>query len=836
MSKLNLKLLRDIRTSPFMFGGIVLLLLVGIALFGSSYALYLNLEKSYARSYRQLNLADFTVPVQSAPDDVVAALRRIPGVREVEGRTVREVEIRRQSQENRKVTGRIISLPDAGEPAVNRLKPIAGAYPGRGLRRELLLEAGFAKYHGYRPGETLTIVVQDDEVRFRIAGIAQSPEYIFVVRGREAPYPSESTFAVLWMRRGVVDELFGTAGSVNEIGVTMAPGGNRRTAIRLAERLLSPYGAETAIPQEEQPSVELLRLDLIGLQNLAIFFPILFLTIASLSVYNMLGRMVHAQQGQIGFLRAVGFSRRAVGVHFLLYAAVMGVLGGSLGAALGHYLGVLVTRFYTAQIQVPDYDVAPRWGVIAAGLLISVLVTVVASLFPALAAARMTPAEAITTQVPTGGRAPIIERYLPFLRRFSLLGRLPLRNFLRNPRRTFSTVAGVASAAMLLLVATGLLDSTVAAIDFYFKYSIRYDIMATYLQPRGQFAAERIRRWPGVRRVEPMLAVPAKLTKDGVEQTILIYGIEPESRLFTLSRPDGTPVPLAPSGVMVAQATAKKLGLWHGGMVRLSLPQQILPAVADIPLVRSTAPPVPAVPGSGGPTYRETVFAPGRALLETNFNRLVRVSGITYQPVGITAYASIRQVREWYGAPLELPPTAINAVALTVDPAYVSTIENRLYDLDGIASVSVIRDIRREIDTALEQSRVFFNIMLAFSMALAGVIIFNATLMNVIERTREIATLRTVGLSVPAAARMVWVENLLAYVVGILLGLPLGYWMAHLFVQAYESESFNMQTVIFTRTYLITIVSILATVILAQIPGIRYIRGIELAKATKDIG
>lgn len=836
MSKLNLKLLRDIRTSPFMFGGIVLLLLVGIALFGSSYALYLNLERSYTLSYRGLRLADFTVPVQSAPDDAVATLRRIPGVRAVEGRTVREVEIRQPSRENRKVTGRIISLPDSGEPAVNRLKLIAGASPGPGLQRELLLEAGFAGYHDYRPGDTLTIVIQDDEVRFRIAGIVQSSEYIFVVRGREAPYPSESTFAVLWMRRSVVDQLFGTAGSVNDIGVTMAPGGNRRTAIRLAERLLSPYGAETAIPQEEQPSVELLRLDLIGLQNLAIFFPLLFLTIASLSVYNMLGRMVHAQQGQIGFLRAVGFSRRVVGVHFLLYAAVMGVLGGGLGAALGHYLGVLLTRFYTSQIQLPFYDVSLRWGVLATGFSIAVLVTVASSLLPALAAARMTPAAAITSQVPTGGRAPVLERYLPFLRRFSLLGRLPLRNFLRNPRRTFSTVAGVASAAMLLLVATGLLDSTVAAIDFYFKYSIRYDIMATYLQPQNSFVAERIRRWPGVRRVEPMLAMPAKLAKGEVEQTILIYGIEPDSRLFTLSRPDGSPIPLASHGVMVAQATARKLGLWNGGIVHLSLPQQTLPAVADMPLI-GAATPIAALTGrSIQPTYREGVLSPSRALLETDFDRQVRVSGITYQPVGITAYASVQQVREWYGVPLELPPTAINAVAITAEPAYVSAIADRLYDLDGIASVQVIRDIRREIDTALEQSRVFFNIMLAFSMALAGVIIFNATLMNVIERTREIATLRTVGVSVGAAARMIWVENLLAYVVGILLGVPLGYWLAHLFVQAYESESFNMRTVIFTRTYLITILSILATVVLAQLPGIRYIRGIELAKATKDIG
>jgi putative ABC transport system permease protein len=113
---------------------------------------------------------------------------------------------------------------------------------------------------------------------------------------------------------------------------------------------------------------------------------------------------------------------------------------------------------------------------------------------------------------------------------------------------------------------------------------------------------------------------------------------------------------------------------------------------------------------------------------------------------------------------------------------------------------------------------------------------FNSTLMNVIERTREIATLRTVGLSAGAAARMVWVENLIAYVCGMIVGLPVGSWLADRFVHLYESESFSMQTAIFARTYWLTAVGILAAVLLAQLPGLRYIRGIELARATKDIG
>jgi putative ABC transport system permease protein len=835
-SKLNLKLLRDITSSPLMFGGIVFLLLVGIALFTASYELYLNLGSSYAYSYRRLNLADFTIPVQSAPKEVIFSLRSIPAVRSVEGRTIEEIEIDQPESASRKVVGRIISIPDTGQPQVNQLKLVSGSYPGQAAVREILLEASFAAFHHYKPGDFLSIVEEGDKIRFRVVGIVQSPEYIYVVRGREYPLPTPRTFGVMWMRKSMVDELFGTAGSFNDIGFTVLSAAKRRTAIRLAERILAPYGAEEAIPQEDQASADLLRQDLRGLQALALFFPVLFLTISSLSVYNMLSRMVHAQRSQIGFLRAVGFSRGVVGRHYASYALIVGSLGGFLGVGIGHYLGIVITRYYTSFVQVPYYDVSPRWSVILGGFALTAIVTGFSGLFPARAAARLNPAEAIGVEVPDIGRGPVVERYLHFLRRYSLLARLPLRNFLRNPRRTISTVAGIASGATLLLVSAGLLDSSVAAINFYFKYSIHYDIMASYLTPQSRFAAERIERWPGVTVMEAALAVPAKLVKGDESQTILIYGVQPNSRLLTLSTPKGEKVPIARTGLMVAGTTARKLHLWEGGTVCLTLPKQVIPEVPEASSQQATTPGDLLKQQLAAPTFRQRVLSPGRALLETRLDKAVRISSVTYQPVGATAYASIGQVREWYGSALELPPQAVNAVVMKVRPAYIAGVEQRLYNLDGITSVEVTRDVVEEIENLLRQSKTFFNIMLAFSIALAGVIIFNSTLMNVIERTREIATLRTLGLSVAAAARMVWVENMLAYAVGIVIGLPFGWWLANRFVQAYQSESFSMQTVIFPQTYAITVVGILLTVALAQIPGIRYIRSIELAKATKDVG
>ncbi|MHB9035650.1 MAG: ABC transporter permease [Armatimonadota bacterium] len=843
-SKLNLKLLRDVRFSPWMFAGIVLLAAVGITLFGTSYELYLNLGSSYELSYKTLKLADFSIELQSAPKEIVKTLRRIPGVREVQGRTAQETEIDQPTSSSRKVIGRIISLLDYGAPTMNQLKLVSGAYPRPDNSREVLLEASFAKYHHYKPGDELRIVIMGDKVRFKIAGIVQSPEYIYVVRSREDPMSNARTFGVMWARRATVDELFGTSGSINDVQFKMAPGGNRRTAMRLAEGILSPYGTDDAVPMENQPSVEFLRLDLQGMQSLAIFFPILFLTISSLSIYNLLSRMVHAQRGQIGFLRAVGFSKRVIAVHYTEFSLLIGILGGLIGSLTGHYLGVLTTKFYTSFLQVPYYDVTPRWGVVVAGFAMTCAVTVFAGMIPARHAANLPPAEAIGVEAPTGGRAPLIEKYFPILRRLSLLSRLPLRNFLRNPRRSFSTVAGVASAVTLVLVAAGLLDSTRASIDYYFKYSIHYSALASFLNAQSESTMSQIATWKGVRRVEPALAVPGKLIKNGRTQTILIYGLRPGDRLMSLTDARLRPVPLPKTGLMIADSTAKKLGLWKGGTVRLTLPKTTIPELPEIGYLQQLSfaqalmlgYPTSALLQSDTGSYSGNVLASSRALLEVNMDRLVRIEAVSYQPIGNSAYASIDQIRKWYGSAMELPPKAINSVAVDADPKYIKAIERKLYDLRGVASVQVTKQIVDEIDEMMKSSRVFFDVMLSFSIALAGIIMFNSTLMNVIERTREIATLRTVGVSVRSAALMILAENLLAYACGVIIGLPFGTWLGGKFVHLYDSESFSMQAVIFPRTYAITVVGILVTVLLAQIPGLRYIRKIELARATKDVG
>lgn len=433
-------------------------------------------------------------------------------------------------------------------------------------------------------------------------------------------------------------------------------------------------------------------------------------------------------------------------------------------------------------------------------------------------------------------RVPILERRIPALGRLSLLARLPLRNIMRAPRRTISTVAGIASAATLILVSSGLLDSSDAAIDFYFRYSMHYDIFAGYLHPTTESALQRIKHWKGVQRVEPVLLVPAKLVKGGKSQISALYGIRPGDRLYSIAGKDGGWVRVGESGLIVPDSAARKLGLRRGGTVRLTLPKKTISEAAEQPLVERPTGMAALRQALTAQSFRGSVLSSSRALLEAEMDRIVRVSDISYQPVGGSIFAPIDEVRRWYGRALELPPAAVTAASISVDPRYIDAVRRELGKLKGIASVEVVRDFAEEIEKMRKSSNIFFISMLSFSIALAAIIVLNSTLMNLIERTREIATLRTLGVGIRAIALMTTVETLLCYLLGIVIGLAVGTWWAREFVQLYESESFNMRAVIYDRTYLLTIFGILATVLIAQLPGIALVRRTDLTKATKDIG
>jgi len=794
MSLITRKLLRDFAAGRRQFVAVTSVVVLGGTFFNASYSAYQNLYGSYERYYREQHFADFTIRFDSAPEDIVDRIRQLDGVTAVTGRLTEEIALHLTGCESPEVIGRIVSCPEGDRPEVNNLLMLEGEYFGHNSRREVLLPQGFARYHGLKIGDYVYPRVRGREERFRVAGIAASPEYIMMVRNKTYLIPMLTSFTVLFMPQQQAERLLGMRGRINEICAT-AESQYRDTAMWQAYERLKPYGAEEPVPKEQWPSHRLLKMDLDAFRELAVMFPALFMAIAGLTIYTLLTRLVHAQRQQIGFLRAAGFTTRQVLHHYWAFALLIGAAGGVLGSLFGHLLTTVATEAYVRTLHVPVVDLTPRWGTLLFGFALALVVCLVAGSVPARAAARLHPAIAMRDEIPlaqTRGQ----RRRLSILRNSPPLIKLPVRSLLRNLPRTVYTVFGVASAVALIMVPASMMDSMHATTDLYVNKTQLYDLRVSFLPEVSEDVQFEIAKWDGVEFVQSGLQALVELSNGDRVYPTMLAGLPTHSETtYRLNRLDGGVWQTPRDGILIGQVVKERLGLEIGDLVTVSYPKTSENLKA---------------------TYR------------------VPVVGVVHQPVGTLVFMHRDKVRRMFREAMRLPPKAVSGVSLLVAPEYREKVRQLLYGLPHAASVDETEQLRRNLDEMMDFNYLFTGALFVFGTALAFAIVFNTMTINVLERSREVATLRTLGMRRRTLAQILTFENVATALLGVALGLPLGYQLAEYFSQIYSNEVLTLWFVIHPRTYALAVLGILGVVLLSQIPSIRYVNQMDLATAAKE--
>lgn len=793
------KLLRDFAASKWQYAAIGAMVMLGVAFYNASYAAYLNLNGSYERSFNVLRFEDFSVQFHAAPKRVASRIAQVRGVQAVEGRLVEDVILELPGKvQSRKLIGRLISMPVGRELALNRLKLVEGATLGSNSRREILLEASFAQHHLLKPGAWVEAVRGSSRVRLRVAGIVQSPEYLYVVRSKQDLMASPDTFGVMFVSDEVLGPLVGKPDLINEVHGRFTAAARPDSTLRQVQAALAGYRPDDPVLRADQPSYQMLMQDVQGFRIYAVMFPAFFLSVAAVAVYTLLLRLVHQERPIIGLFRSLGFSRRTVVWHYLLGATCLGLVAGVLGGAVGLWLAHWTSMGYMSMLQVPEKEVIARGSVLAAGVGIGVLTCAVGAFFPARFASRIQPAEAMRPAAPSfGSRSLRLDFLFPRMR---LLGRIPLRNLFRQPRRTLSTLFGIVAGIALMMTAKGLLDSSEIAMDELISGSYRYDMRLDFLRPQTTAALNRVRSWPGVVRAEGVLEAPVEFRHGEERYAAMLSGQGEAAALHRLTDDRGNKIVLPREGAIFGPSLRKRLQLERGDTVVVTLADQ---------------------------------FAE-----ENPREHRVLVAGFNNEAMGTVAYLRREALWRLMRADLELPPNALSGIVLRVRENEREEVRRRLLDLPEAASVLSVAEIRTLIETMMSTFRIFVWIMELFGVALAFAMIFNMVTVNVLERTAEIATLRTIGVSRSQIAWMVGTENLALALLGVATGLPFGRWFIGWFWLASQTEEqqelFTFNVALKPETYWMSALAILLAVALSQLPALRLLGRLDLAKATKE--
>lgn len=788
---LLLKTWRDLNARKAQFGALIILIALGISSYIAFISGYQNLSASNDLAKTKLRFADFSTGVTRAPKGIVARLAHVPGVRAVQGRLILDTGL--ELTDDEQVTCRVIGIPRDSRPAVNDILVEEGSYFKSKAKEQGLINRRFALDVGIKVGDSLKLIIDGEKHDIHIQGIVSSPEYMVAIRGKgEIPSPGE--FAVIFMAQNEVERLFKTPPMFNDFSFLVKLNANREEAIVKAEDILDPYSISETVKQEEQPSNFTVLEEIRQNQSFAYLMPLVILMIAAMSLFIALSRLVQSQRGEIGLAKALGYSNGQILLHYLLFSVIIGIGGSVVGFGLGQLFAIGITQMYVEQVGIPFLRnrIYPEQIVTAIGL--SVSFCLAAGLIPAYASARIAPARAMhadPTLSMARGATPWLERLLSRFFALPLLWRIPLRNVFRARRRSLYTIIGIAFALLLTIATWSSFDSIDYLMTRQFEEVETWDMLAVFNRGFDRSRLGRIASWDGVRRVQPALQIPIKLKTEDMEHEMAVTAISPSASFHGFDIAEG-PRPdqaLRSGGIIMPMFLMTKLGLALGDSVTVSTP-----VVKD----------------------REVSL---------------RIVAVNQEMVGTPAYISIELGRKLIRAHGDI----FNTVYIDANPERAAEIKRKLYDLPGAMQVIIKQSLVEKLQELMKLSYSMFAILLAFAFTMAFVVVYNTFTANILERTREIATMRTIGEDRWHLALMITIENLMLALAGIPLGIWFGVRTAHALFASFSSESFSLTAHIYLKSFFWIIGSILVVLLISEIPSIRRVFKLDLAEATKVI-
>ncbi|RRR76592.1 MAG: ABC transporter permease [Candidatus Viridilinea halotolerans] len=722
---------------------VVLSIAIGVLAFGTIMAASLMLERELRRSFLATNPASAYLTTTLFDDDLLAAVRHVPGVSAAEGRRV--VAARIQLGPNTWQETMLHVLPTDGLSSINMVRPWQGAWPPP--KRGILIERASLPRTNAVVGDMLFVALAGGTTRpLLLAGLTHDlslPPAPIV--GQAFGHITADT--LVWL---------GGPSGYNQLALVVDEAlRHDETAIRAVvervEHLIQRGGRpilSSEVPPPLQHPAEVVLPTLIAVLTTV---GSLALLISTFLIINTISAILTQQTRQIGVMKAIGARNGQLALLYVAMAASFGLLALLLAAPLSMLGANLLGGFMADELNLdlPRFFIVPE--VILVEVVAALLVPVVAAILPIQSVLRRPTREALAGDTAAPPVQSLLDRLLS---RSSLLSRpvrLALRNTLRRKGRLARTLVALALGGAVFVAAVSLRESLYTTLDASMasqRYDVEIQLSRSY---RSDQIMPLVAAVPGVSSVEALLRNSAfPVRSDGTTGEMMsVRALPVASSMFAPRMVAGRW--LLPDDeravVLSTNIFQKEPGINVGSLITLSVDGSELPWRV-VGLIEELMPPINPV----------LVYMPLEAYTRAygGFGRSDTLRVATAQS-----------------------DAASHAVA-------VETLERHLqaagYELRIIHSRSEDRAILAE---RFDLIGVILSVMAAIIALVGGLGLAGTMSINVIERTREIGIMRAIGASDGTVRQIIMSESitiaLLAWLIGTLISLPLSYAMGYAF-------------------------------------------------------
>jgi putative ABC transport system permease protein len=781
---LDRKLLRDLWEMKGQALAIAAVVAAGVTMYVTYLSNFDSLRRTQAAYYERFRFADVFASCKRAPLRLEEQIAGVPGVARVDLRVVADVVLDVPGFDE-PATGRLISVPAEGRPRLDDVFLRSGRWIEPGRSDEVIASEAFANAHHLQPGDHVGALINGRRRELRIVGLGLSPEYVYIIPPGEL-IPDDRRFGIFWMERRALGAAFDMEGGFDDVTLKLMPGASPEEAVARLDRILAPYGGTGAIPRRLQISNWTLDNELKQLESFGFLIPAIFLGIAAFLLNVAMTRALAIQRPQIAALKALGYTNREIGWHYVKWALLIAAVGALVGIGAGAWLGSGMIAMYNTFFRFPILLYRLSGDVAVVATLIALAAGAIGAVFAVRRAVALPPAEAMRPEPPARYRASLIEA--PFLkRRLTHATRMVLRNLERQPWRAGASVIGIAFAVAILLFGFVFLDAMTLLAELQFSLVQRQDLTVTFVEPVSARALYEVGSLPGVIEVEPLRAVPARLRYGHRYRNLAVTGIVADPDLNRIVEVSGRPRTLPPDGLVMSRVLGEVLGVRPGDRITLEVLE-------------------------GARPVREVV-----------------VAGLVDDYMGVSAWMDISALHR-----LLHEGRSLSGAYMMVDGAQIETLYRRLKALPTVAGVAITASARQSFHDIMAQN---FQIMTLFNVGFAGIIafgvVYNAARISLSERSRELASLRVLGFTIGEISLILLGELALLTLLAIVPGLAIGWGLAKWVLMTFDSEVYRIPLVVSHQNVAWSILTVLAAALISALAVRRKLDRLDLVGVLK---
>ena len=543
----------------------------------------------------------------------------------------------------------------------------------------------------------------------------------------------------------------------------------------------------SAYRREDQASNRFLSDELGEIEVNATYVPAIFLAVSAFLLYTLLSRLVSMQRGQIGLLKAFGYSNARVGLHFLEFALLLVAVGLAAGIGIGIYLGGGLVELYRQYFHFPALRFRLPVSVTAATTAIAVAAAILGSLTAVARAARLSPAEAMRPEAPKSYRGGILES-IGAAQWMGASGRVIARNIARRPWRAALSIGGIAAAVATVVLGRFTFDAVNHLIAAHFDSAQRDDVTVILRETSSAAVVHDIDRLPGVLRAEPFRTVPVWFRLGHREKRAVIFGMSADMELKQLVDSRLRRIHVPPDGLVLTRKLAQLLSAHPGDLIEV-----------------------------------EQLEGQRRQFSEP-------LAGLSDEPLGISGYMDSRALSRVLGEGGE-----VSGALLETDSSKEDELYETLKRTPVVAGVAIRAAMLQSIQDAMNRSFILMTIvMTAFAAVLVVGVVYNSARIALSERGNELASLRVLGFSNAEVTLLLLGEQAILTLVAIPVGFGLGIAICRMLIPVFDRELFRLPFVLTAGTFGFAALVTLCSAVLSGCLVMRRIFGLDLISVLKS--